>query len=276
MLCSYYLWYDEYMKKLTFLIFLLFCFILTGCSEQKQPESLLSKIKSRDKIIVGIKTDSKPFGFIKNGEITGFDADIAYAVARKIFLTDFKGHVEFIPLKPSERISALNTGKVDVVIATLSINDRRKEVIDFSIPYYVTGQALMVPKYSKIKSVAQLNDKSVAIILGTTGERTIRLLAPNANAIGAISYPDAFNHLKEGHVEAVLADDSLLYGLVTDNKGYKILPARYTEEYYAIGIRKGEDTKSLKKLLDITIRDIQQNGKLNRIKEKWIPGFQLI
>ena len=134
----------------------------------------------------------------------------------------------------------------------------------------------MVPKYSKIKSVAQLNDKSVAIILGTTGERTIRLLAPNANAIGAISYPDAFNHLKEGHVEAVLADDSLLYGLVTDNKGYKILPARYTEEYYAIGIRKGEDTKSLKKLLDITIRDMQQNGKLNRIKEKWIPGFQLI
>lgn len=265
------------MKKLTFLIFLLFCFVLTGCNSEKTGnETLLNKIKAKDKIVVGIKDDSKPFGFVRNNEITGFDADVAYEVAKRIFLSDFKGHVEFVPLKSSQRISALNTGKVDMLIATMSINERRKEIIDFSIPYYVAGQALMVPKYSKIKSLAQLNDKSVAIILGTTGEKTIRLLAPNASAIGAFSYPDAFNHLKEGHVQAILADDSLLYGLVMDNRGYKILPARYTEEYYAIAIRKGEETESLKKVLNAAIRNMQQTGKLNRIKEKWIPNFSLI
>ena len=61
-----------------------------------------------------------------------------------------------------------------------------------------------------------------------------------------------------------------------DNRGYKILPARYTEEYYAIAIRKGEETESLKKVLNAAIRNMQQTGKLNRIKEKRIPNFSLI
>lgn len=262
------------MKKLSiFLIFI--CLFLTGCIQEKRPSNLLDEIKSRDKIIVGIKDDSKPFGFIQNGQITGFDIDIAKNVAMRIFSSDYEGHIEFVPLKPSERIIALNTGRVDIVIATLSINERRKDIIDFSTPYYMAGQALMVPKYSRISSIEQLNDKAVAIVLGTTGEKTIRLLAPNATSIGAKSYKEAFEYLKEGKVEAILADDSLLYGLLTENRGYKILPSRYTEEFYAIGIRQGEENLTLKKQLNAIISSMQQNGKLNRIKEKWIPGFQI-
>ena len=88
------------MKKLTFLIFLLFCFVLTGCNSEKAGnETLLNKIKAKDKIVVGIKDDSKPFGFVRNNEITGFDADVAYEVAKRIFSSHFKGHVEFVPLK---------------------------------------------------------------------------------------------------------------------------------------------------------------------------------
>ena len=108
------------MKKLNLLI-LLICLFLTGCTQEKTPLNSLDTIKSRDKIIIGIKDDSKPFGFIKDGKITGFDADIAQNISRKIFNSE-ENHIEFVPLKPSERIIALNTGKVDIVIATLSIN----------------------------------------------------------------------------------------------------------------------------------------------------------
>lgn len=263
------------MKKLSILI-LLTCLLLTGCTQQKKPANLLETIKLRDKIIVGIKDDSKPFGFVKDGEITGFDADVAKYIAQRIFASDYKGHLEFVPLKSSQRISALNTGKVDIVVAALSINERRRDIIDFSIPYYIAGQALMVPEYSKIISIEQLNDKAVAVVLGATSEKTIRMLAPNATSIGAVSYQDAFNYLKDGTVQAILGDDSLLYGLVTENKGYKILPQRYTEEYYAVGLRLGEENLALKKTVNSIIETMQQSGKLNRIKEKWIPGFKVL
>ena len=262
------------MKKLSFL-FLLICFLAIGCTQEQKSNNLLDEIKLKDSITVGIKTDSKPFGFIKNGEITGFDADIAYEISKKIFNSDFKGHVKFVPLKPSERISALNTGKVDIVVATMSINQSRKDIIDFSTPYFVAGQAIMVPRYSRISSISQLNGKPAAIVLGTTGEKTLRLLAPNANAVGVPNYKEAFNLLKQNKVDAILADDSLLYGLLLETRGYKILPSRYTEEYYAVGIKKGEDTKSLKKIVNATIKNLEQTGKLNKIKNKWIPHFKM-
>lgn len=262
------------MKKLSFL-FLLICFLAVGCVQEQRPSDLLDKIKLKDRINVGIKTDSRPFGFLRNGEITGFDADIAYEISKKIFMSDFRGHVKFIPLKPSERISALNTGKVDIVIATLSVNERRKDIIDFSRPYFVAGQAIMVPRYSRISSISQLNNKPVAIVLGTTGEKTLRLLAPNANAVGTLTYKEAFELLKQNKVDAILADDSLLYGLLLETRGYKILPARYTEEYYAVGIKKGEDTKNLRKMVNLTIKSLEQSGKLNKIKNKWIPHFKM-
>ena len=262
------------MKKLSFLI-LLICLLITGCNFEQKQKNVLDEIKLKDRINVGIKDDSRPFGFIRNGQIVGFDADIAYEISKRIFNSDFKGHVKFVPLKPSERISALNTGKVDIVIATLSINERRKDIIDFSYPYYIAGQALMVPKYSRISSITQLNNRPTAIVLGTTGEKTLRLLAPSANAVGTPTYKEAFQLLAENKVDAILADDSLLYGLLLEKRGYKILPSRYTEEYYAVGIKKGEDTKSLKKIVNITIKSLEQSGKLNRIKNKWIPHFQI-
>lgn len=261
------------MKKLSF--FLLICLFLTGCGIKNRPKDFLDEIKLKDKIVVGIKNDSKPFGFVQNGEITGFDADIAKHIAASIFNDDYKEHLEFIPLGPSQRLTALNSGKVDIVIATLSINERRKDIIDFSNPYFEAGQALMVPAGSRISSIEQLNNKKAAVVLGTTGEKTIRMFAPNATSIGAVNYDDAFDYLEQGLVDAILADDSLLYGILSQKRGYKILKPRYTKEYYAIGIRKGSEYASLKKQLNAILNSMQQTGKLNVIKEKWIPEYKM-
>lgn len=260
------------MKKLSVLLLLLILFLTTGCTfNKKEEKDLLKIIKQREKIIIGIKDNSKPFGFIQNGEAKGFDIDVSKSIAEYIFNSNDDNHIEFVPLKPSERIYALNSGKVDIVVATLSINDKRAQVIDFSAPYFTAGQTMMVPKNSKVASIEQMNGKKVAVILGTTGEKTIRMLAPNAVSIGAINYKEAFEMLKNNEVSAILADDSLLYGLLSDNWGYKILQTRYTKENYAIGLRKGEENLNLKKQIDFAIDNMQKTGKLNRIKEKWIP-----
>ena len=92
--------------------------------------------------------------------------------------------------------------------------------------------------------------------------------------IGKRNYEDVFKLLKENKVDAILADDTILYGFIMDNKGYKILPARYTREFYAIALRQGEENKELKEELNKIINHMQQSGKLNRIKEKWIPNLQ--
>lgn len=261
------------MKKLSF--FLLICLFLTGCGTNNRPKDFLDEIKLKDKITIGVKDNSKPFGFIQNGELTGFDIDIAKYITTNVFNDNYQNHIEFIPLQPSERLTALNSNKVDIVIATLSINQRRKDIIDFSIPYFEAGQALMVPNGSRISSIEQLNNKKVSVVLGTTGEKTIRMLAPNATSIGAISYQDAFKYLQQGVVDAVLGDDSLLYGIISEHRGYKILKPRYTKEYYAIGIRKGKENETLKKQLDTILNSMQETGKLNRIKEKWIPDYKI-
>lgn len=263
------------MKKLSIFFLIFLCILISGCSKKETTVNLLDSIQEKGKITVGIKVDSKPFGFKVNNDIKGFDADIARNISKTIFFSNSPDYIEFVEVKPYERISALMSGKADIIIATLSINEKRKAIIDFSIPYYEAGQALMVPKNSRINSINQLNNKKIAVVLGTTGEKTVRMLAPNATSIGASSYKEAFNYLKEGKVNAILADDSLLYGILADNKGYKILPARYTKEYYAIGIRKGVENQTLKKVVNSTVKNMQQSGKLNRIKEKWIPYNQI-
>jgi len=262
------------MKKLSIFL-LLISFFLTGCTKEQENPDLLKTIKERDKIIIGVKEDSKPFGFVKDGIYQGFDIDIAKEISKNIFNEEDEKHIEFVPVKASERIYALNDGKVDIIIATLSINERRRQIIDFSVPYYVAGQTLMLPQLSKVTSIEQLNGKNIAVVLGTTGEKTVRMLAPNANAVGAMNYKEAFKFLSSGSVSAILADDSLLYGLLSENRGYKLLNSRYTEEFYAVGLRRGKENLALKNKINGTLKELQNNGRLNRIKEKWLGSRKI-
>lgn len=266
------------MKKVSILLLIFFCSVLFlglfGCTkEAKEPKDLLARIKFRNKIIIGIKNDSKPFGYVEDGELKGFDVDVAKSIS-KILLGDDKGElIEFVIVTPESRISELNSGNVDIIIATMSISAKRNHIVDFTNPYFVAGQALMVKEGSKVNSIQSLNTRRAGIILGTTGEKTIRQLAPNATVIAKKNYNEAFNLLKEDRVDAILADDSILYGFIMDNKGYKILPARYTKEFYAIALRQGDENKELKDALNKILNRMQQTGKLNRIKEKWIPNL---
>ncbi len=266
------------MKKVSTFLSIFFCLIvllgLFGCANQnREPKDLLARIKFRNKIVIGIKNDSKPFGYVEDGELKGFDVDIAKSISKNL-LGDDKGEcIEFVIVTPESRISDLNSGNVDVVIATMSISAKRTHIIDFTNPYFVAGQALMVKDSSKVNSIESLNTRRAGIILGTTGEKTIRQLAPNATVIAKKNYNEAFDLLKEDKVDAILADDSILYGFIIDNKGYKILPARYTKEFYAIALRQGDENKELKNALNKILNHMQQSGKLNRIKEKWIPNL---
>lgn len=258
------------MKK-TVVIFLLFfaCITLCGCNNSSKTNTLKQIIK-RDKIIVGIKFDSKPFGFLgEKGEIEGLDADIARRIAHYILKDERK--VQFKPVTAQDRIMALNSGEVDMIIATMSINEKRNRVVNFSVPYFVSGVGIMVAQNSKIQSLKDLNGEKAVIILGSTTEKAIHELAPSAFIQGVKTYTEGFRLLREGKAAALVADEGILYGLMMNNHGYKILPGRYTKEMYAVAIRKDEKDQSLLESINFILEDINSKGELSRIKQKWIP-----
>lgn len=256
------------MSRKLFLFFILMVFILNGCSIKNKENDLYEYIIKRDKIIVGISLDSKPFGFKdSDGKIKGMEADLAREIAERI-LGD-KNKVEFKNISPQDRINAAKSGEVDMVISTMTITSQRKKSVAFSIPYFVSEQVICVKKDSKIDSHYDLNNKKVIVVLETTGEKNIKRFAPNALIQGYADNLEALNVFKNGFGDAITTDDSLLQGFVTENSDYIILPEKLTKEPYGIAFQKSKNADFLKKSVNEIINKITLDGTLERIKDKW-------
>ncbi len=260
------------MKKSILFIVILFVIsiFVSGCNQNKTEQlDALDKIKQRDKLIVGIKYDSMPFGFIdKDQKVVGLDADLSRAIAK--YLLGNENKVEFREVTPSNRILALNSGQVDVIIATMTITPQRREVVNFSKPYYVAGIGIMVFENSDIKRANDLNGRKVVVVLGTTADKSIRIMAPNAIVQGYRTYSDAYMALKNKRAEAIVTDDSILLGMAMNDSSVKILPSRYSKEPYGIAVKKSQDSQRLITEIDNAIEYMIQSGELEHLKKRWV------
>ena len=259
------------MKKYITFTFLLITsfFLLCGCSKKDKELNDLDVIKERGYLIVGVKNDSPPFGFYKDGKLVGIDIDIARAISQAIFKTDSYGHIEFVAVNPQNRIAKLNSKEVDILVATMSINDKRKLIMKFSMPYFVTSQKIMIRKTSKISGLNYFNKYGkLAVVMGTTGEKISRLIVPNAHIIGAKSYTEAYKLLSTNQVDAILGDDCILMGLNDGN--FRIINRAYSREYYAVAIRKTDKSKELLNAVNSAITYIMDEKQINLIKNRWI------
>lgn len=255
------------MLKKVFCALLLFCLFLTGCSARK-PQDDYQAIKERGKLIVGVRSDTRPFGYRNiEGKLQGYDIDLARIIAKHIFTN--MNAVEFVPVTASNRISMLNSGKVDMLIATMSITDQRRLVVDFSTPYYMAGQAILVRNNTDIASIRQLSGRRVIIVYGSTGEMSVRMNAPEAIIRGYKNYAHAYQALKNGEADAMIADDTILYNLALDDPSVKILDKRFSKEPYAVAFRKGKESEKLRESVNFTIELLQHSGKLRDLQTKW-------
>jgi putative glutamine transport system substrate-binding protein len=252
---------------------LIMAVLATGCGK-KPKKDLFSVVKARGKIIVGVKYDVKPFGYLDNGQggVEGFDVDLSRELARRILGSP--NAVEFQQVTSSNRIFALTSGTVDMVAATLTRTPQRGRIIDFSTPYYIAGQAVLVPKYSDIKSVSDLSDKVIIVVLGSTSEANIRLLFPRARVLGFRTYTDAFSALRNGRGDALTTDDTIIYGFLSDNPDYIMLPERLTREPYAVGFRKGDEVQSFIETVNFTLNEMNEDGTIARLEKKWTGGLK--
>ncbi|HEX2038694.1 MAG TPA: glutamate ABC transporter substrate-binding protein [Acidimicrobiales bacterium] len=226
----------------------------------------MAALQGKGKIRVGTKFDQPGFG-LKNptsGEVEGFDVEIAKLVAQAIYggsLDGIDANIEFVEAVSKNREPFIQDGTVDIVVATYTINDTRKQVVDFAGPYFVAEQDIMVKSDdTSIKSVTDLNGKKVCTVKGSTSEKNVRAQAPRADVVLFDTYSLCAEALGDGRVVAVTTDNTILQGLVkASSNAYKLVDAPFSEEPYGIGLKKGDD--AFRDFLNDTLEKIFENGE---------------
>ena len=123
---------------------------------------------------------------------------------------------------------------------------------------------------SKITSIGDLSGQNVGIIWGTTAEKNMLNLVPTANILGFKTYHEAYSALKNGNINAITSDDTILSGFAYTDKEVKLLPKKYSREPYGIGFKKGKGSKKLKENIDFAITDMKQKNIITRLRNKWL------
>jgi glutamate transport system substrate-binding protein len=203
----------------------------------------MARLSQAGTVTVGTKFDQPLFG-LKNleGKPEGFDVEIAKLIAGELGIAADK--VNFIESVSANREPFIQQDKVDFVVATYTINDKRKQVVDFAGPYYVAGQDIMVAKGNpeSIGGPEDLAGKKVCSVTGSTPAENIRTNYPDAQLTEFDVYSKCAEALKNGQVQAVTTDNVILLGLISqDPEAFELVGKPFTEEPYGIGLKKGDD-----------------------------------
>ncbi|PYH00766.1 ABC transporter substrate-binding protein [Arthrobacter stackebrandtii] len=212
-------------------------------------------IKSSGKIRIGVKEDQPGLGYLDaaTGERSGFDIEIARWMAASLGVPADK--IEFKPIPSANRETALANGDVDLYVGTYSITDKRKKLVDFAGPYFITGQGLLVAKdNTDIKSEKDLAGKKVCSATGSTPIQNIRENFPEATPVEYDLYSKCVENLKTGQVDAVTTDQAILLGYASqDPDNLKVVGEPFTVEKYGIGLPLGDT--ALRTFLNTTLTD---------------------
>jgi ABC-type amino acid transport substrate-binding protein len=199
----------------------------------------LEDAKRRGSLLVGVKTDFPPFGYLdRAGTIQGFDVEIAQALARALF--NEGGRLEPVVVTSGNRIPLLYSERIDMIIATMTITEERRQVLEFSEPYFLSGSLLLVPKDSPIKGLEDLAGKSVGIIEGSIQEKDLATVTPAARRVRFRHVPDVVQALKQKRVDAFCQDDVLVLTLARENPDLRTAGKPFLPRPYAIAARKGD------------------------------------
>lgn len=230
------------------------------------PGTTMARIQEKGKIVVGTKFNQLGSG-LKNpttGDLEGFDIEIAKLVAVGIFggtADDAEDKIEFKEAVSAVREAVIQAGEVDLVIATYTINDARKQQVDFAGPYIIDGQTVMVKSdNTTIKALTDLNGKKVCTGRGSTTPANLEKKQIKADLTLFETYPECGDALRQDRVEAVITDRGILLGLVEGSGGaFKLVGIDVSEEPLGIGVKKGDD--AFREFLNTRLEEIYKSGE---------------
>ena len=237
-------------------------------SEKAEQEILVDSIQKRGVMRVGMSTFVPWAMKDKNGELIGFEIDVANRLAE-----DMGVDIEFIPTKWSGIIPALLTGKFDVIIGGMGIRPDRNLSVNFSIPYDYTGMSIVAHRRMArgFSSLEDFNKPDVVIAarIGTTAAEASKKFMPEAEIRLFDDESQALQELKTGRAHAVVASAPLPAFEALDNPGTLFVPIEgtFTKEPIAFALRKG-DFDSMN-YFNSWIRVVEAEGWLAERKHYW-------
>ena len=242
--------------------------LLVGCGQKQEKLNSLQAVQKSGKLTIGLDDSYPPMEFRDSkNNLVGFDIDLGNEIGKKLGVkteyttTDFNGI-----------LLALNSSRFNIILAALSVTDKRKETIAFSDTYLMGGQVLAVKQgNTSIKSLKDLNGKVIACQLGSTGDSA----ASGIKGVKEVKKYDkitaAFQELSSKRVDAVVMDAQVGGYYVSKKPGaYEVLKDRISEEPIGVGFKK--DDKELKAAVQKALNELKADGTLSKLSQKWF-GF---
>ena len=197
----------------------------------------------RGGVIVGVKEDQPGLGYldVTTQERTGFDVDTARWIAASLGFDE--DQIEFKAIASVNREQSIKNGDIDYYVGTYSINDKRKQDIDFAGPYFETGQGLLVAKDAdEVTKIEELEGKTVCSATGSTPIQNIKANFPGIKTQEYDLYSACVEDLINGQVDAVTTDQAILIGYAAQYPDdIKVTGGLFTQELYGVGLPKGDD-----------------------------------
>ncbi|MFQ2200225.1 transporter substrate-binding domain-containing protein [Aeromonas hydrophila] len=258
------------MKKITSVLFSALIGLGIASGAAQAADGSLAKIKARDKLIVGVFTDKPPFGYVdEKGNYVGFDTDLGRRFAKDLLGDENK--IEFVAVEPASRIPFLQSDKVDLILANMTVTPERRQVVDFTNPNLRVAVQVLVPEKSAAKGLDDLADKTLIVTTGTTADIWLTRNHPDWKVLKFEKNTESLQALAQGRGDAYAQDNLVLFSWAKENPGYRVLPEKLgSEDPIAPAVKKGNielrdwvndrlaklgEEKYLLKLYDQYVRD---------------------
>lgn len=257
-------------KSKMLMILVVLSIVIAGCGSKDSGVDAWNTIEERGSIIVGLDDTFVPMGFRDNsGELTGFDVEMAREAAKRMELD-----IEFQPVDWNLKEQELDSGNIDMIWNGYSINDERKEKVNFTKAYLDNKQIIVALSDIDIDTKEDLKGRIVATQNSSSSLAAIEDEGAtpdfkNGEVILFDTYNEAFMDLEAGRVEAVVADAVLAryYMAERGEEKYKVVDGDFGDEEYGVGLRKGD--KTLLDKLNKTLDEMKSDGGAATISEKW-------
>jgi len=204
---------------------------------------VLAAVTAAKTVRVGVLANNPPFSFQIGQQWAGFDIEIAQGVANHLGIEK----IDFVPVALDQRSPSIVKGTVDMVVASMTITRYRESKssnkVDFSLPYFQDGQALLVKSASPIKSYLDLNGKKVGAVKGSTGSFYMTQINPDATVEKYADNEALLKALEAGEIDAATNDYLVLAGMVAnaaDPVALRIAGDRMTAEPYGIAVAQNQ------------------------------------
>ncbi len=230
----------------------------------------LDNIRATGVLRVAVSDGNPPFSFVDplSGTIIGYDIDFARAIAAGIGV-----ELQLVVATLADRVALLQSGKVDLIVAEMTITPERAQTVAFSIPYFVVGQQLAVLA-SGSDRVEDYGSSRIGAARGSTEAEYLANDFPGAKVSLFREGPQALQALRDGTVDAVIGDSPTLASLIAlapDHERFKMLPQQLWQENIGIGMARNEP--ALLAAVNSTLLTLESTGEAERIYHIWFDRF---